>query len=76
MPPNGLILFQTEISNFHLKGPRFFKLNHCETFSISYSNARLPCAQCPIYGQQLAREAVGDLSCSLLRGKYTCSFSI
>lgn len=45
MPQNGLILFQIEISNFHVKGPRFFKLKYCETFPISYSNARLPCAQ-------------------------------
>lgn len=34
MLQNGLILFQIEISNFHLKGPRFLKLNHCETLPI------------------------------------------
>lgn len=50
MPQNDLILLKIETSSFHLKGSYFFKLNHCETFHISYKSAKLSLLKCPIYG--------------------------
>lgn len=49
MPQNGLIRFQIENSIFHLKSSCLFKLNRCETFPISYSNAGLSCAQSVLF---------------------------
>ena len=64
MPQSGLILFWIETAVFHLKGSHLFKLNHCETFPVCWSNAGLSCAH--------SVQFTGSVSwrrCGLLRGE-------